>query len=47
MEAELEHTDTTGGKSDAAPSSAVHWYVAIVGNNTEKACGDKLEKAGY
>ena len=47
MEAELEHTDTTGGKSDATPSSAVHWYVAIVGNNTEKACGDKLEKAGY
>lgn len=47
MVAETEHTDKTGEKSDAAPSPAVHWYVAIVSNNTEKSCGDKLEKAGY
>lgn len=46
MEAETEHTDNRGGKSDAViPHS--RWYVAIVGNNTEKSCGDKLEKAGY
>lgn len=24
-----------------------HWYVAIVTHNTEKACGEKLEKDGY
>lgn len=32
---------------DAVGVSKQHWFVAIVNNNLEKACGEKLNKLGY
>lgn len=48
MEEKADCTETVGDISDDVASLRPrHWYVAIVNHNTEKACGDKLEKAGY
>lgn len=35
------------GVGDAVGVPNRKWYVAIVGNNTEKVCAEKLKKAGY
>lgn len=40
-------TDPGAGTSERAPEEPRHWFVAIVGHNTEKACAERLKTAGY